>query len=260
MYPTHSGSIRFALVLAVLGAAASVAIPTALSAIAIEARLVVPPGSETELKSALSTAVQALPAPVNQPLPKGTLLIEMDLRKVQKEFDALTKDLARAQAERRRLANERGATSSTPASTNRVDMGNAQAVADAQFAEATAMSDLTRAQTELATANLRAPADGYVVRQLYAVGAKAKRRKPILVFVEAQKTAVEVAVPAAEAGPFAVGRAVRIADAGNPSRGFRGRVLSLDPAGDSVAIRIQPLELPYLAVEVPAPATLSLLP
>ncbi len=275
MAPSHNESRRFAIVLAALVAATVVTHAPAVSAatsgvaaaaaaevaaVAIEVRLVAPAGSETELKSALSTEVLALPTPVNQPVPKGAILIEMDLRKLQKEYDGLTRDLTAAQAEKRRLASERGVTSSTPASHSPADLAAAQAVADAQMAESIAMSDLARVQTELATANLRAPANGYLLRQLYAVGAKAKRRKPLLVFVEAQKTVVEAAVPAAQAGPFSVGRAVRITDPGNPALGFRGKILSIDPAGDPVALRIQPLELPFLALDAPAAVSLSAAP
>lgn len=254
MRSRHRNSFGFALLLA----AAATGSPT--QAVESEARLVVPPGSEAELKSTLSLTVRALPAPLHQPVTKGTLLVEMDVQKLQKELEGQRKTLTRAQAEKRELATQRRATSSTPASSSRADMANAQAVADAQMAEANALSDLARIQTELATADLRAPDDGYVLRQLYAVGAKARRRTPLLVFVAAQKVVVEAAVPAAVAEPFAVGSAVRVADSGNPSRVFRGKILSADPAGDSVALRIQPLELPFLALEAIASVTLSATP
>jgi multidrug resistance efflux pump len=128
------------------------------------------------------------------------------------------------------------------------------------MAESNAISDMARLQSELAIANLRAPADGFVRQQFYAVGAKARKRKPLVSFVEAQKTVLEATVPAAEAGPFAVGSVVRVADAGNAARGFRGRVLAADPAGDAVALRIQPLDLPFLALDSPASVSLSVAP
>lgn len=254
MKPRHHRSFGFALLLAASAAGSP------MNAVEIEARLVVPPGSEMELKSTLSLTVRALPAPLHQPVTKGTLLVEMDVQDLQKELEGQRKALTRAQAEKRELATRRRATSSTPASSSRADIANAQAVADAEMAESNAISDLARVQTELATADLRAPDDGYVLRNLYAVGAKAKKRKPLLVFVAAQKAVVEAAVPAAAAEPFTVGTAVRIADAGNPSRSFRGKILSADPAGDSVALRIQPLELPFLALEASASATLTATP
>jgi multidrug resistance efflux pump len=229
-------------------------------AVAVEARLVAPPGSETELKSTLSIEVRALPAPLNQPVAKGAVLVEMDVTKLQKELDGQRKTLSSAQEEKRRLTVQRGATSSTPASNSRVDMQNAQAVADAQMAESNAISDLARLQSELATANLRAPADGYPTRQLFAVGAKAKKRKPLTAFVEAQKTVLEATVPAPEAASFTVGAAVRVADAGNPARSFRAKVLSATPAGETVALRMQPVELPFLALDAPAAVTLSTAP
>lgn len=255
MRPRDRRTLPFALLLA----AASFA-TAAVHAVTAEARLVAPPGSETELKSAVSLEVQALPAASLQPVAKGAILVEMDVKKLQKELEGLRRDLTRAQEEKRLLAVQRGATSSSPASNSRTDLANAQAVSEAQMAESNALSDLARVQSELATADLRAPADGFVARQLFAVGAKAKKRKPLVVFVEAQKTVLEAAVPAAEAGPFAVGASLHVTDAGNPARGFRARVLSAEPAGESVALRLQPLELPFLALDSPASVHLAAAP
>ncbi len=248
---------RFTLFLA---AAAALCWVPAAYAVAADARLVAPPGSETELKATLSAEVRALPVALHQPVTKGAILVEMDVTKLQKELEGERRNLASAQEEKRRLAVQRGATSSSPASNNRTDMSNAQAVSDAQMAESNAISDLARLQSELATADLRAPADGYVVRQLFAVGAKAKKRKPLLGFVEAQKVVLEASVPAAEAGAFAPGVTVRVADAGSPARGFRARILAATPAGETVALRLQPLDLPFLALDTPASVELAAAP
>ncbi len=257
MQLTHPSKNRIVSLLAVCALVLPVA---AAHAVAVEARLVAPPGSEAELKAAISLEVRALPAALHQPVAKGAMLVEMDLTKLQKELEGEQKTLASAQEEKRRLAVQRGATSSTPASNSRVDMQNAQNVSDAQMEESNAISDIARLQSELSTADLRAPADGYVLRQLYAVGAKAKKRKPLVVFVEAGKAVLEASVPAAEAGPFTAGAAVRVADAGNAARAFRGKVLSAEPAGESVALRIQPLELPFLALDTAASVNLSAAP
>lgn len=254
MRPPSSTLLPLALLLLILAGAAPAA-----AAVPSQARLVVPPGSETTLKSELSLPVKALPAPLLQPVAKGALLVEIDVTKLEKELDGTRKTLVRAQAERRRLATERGATSSTPTSQSSAALSAAQAVANAQMAESTAMSDLSRLQTQIATASLHAPADGYVIEQLYAVGAKTKRRKPLLRFAEAAKTVVEAAVPAAEAGPFASGVEVRIA-AADSTKAFRGKVESATLAGDageSVALRIRPLELPFLALDSVTPVTLT---
>lgn len=221
-------------------------------AVEVEARLIAPPGSESELKSTLSLEVRALPAAPAQPVAKGALLVEMDVTKLQKELDGQRKTLQSAQEEKRRLTVQRGATSSTPASNSRVDMSNAQAVADAQMAESIAISDLARLQSELATADLHAPADGYVVRHLFAVGAKAKKRKPLTVFVEAHKTALEATLPAAEAVPFPVGATVRVTSKENSAQSFRGKVVANTPAGESTTLRIQPVDLPFLALDATA--------
>lgn len=247
-------------IVALLAVCALVLPAAAAHAVAAEARLVAPPGSEAELKAAVSLEVRALPAALHQPVAKGAFLVQMDLTKLQKELEGEQKTLASAQGEKRRLASERGATSSSPASNSRVDMQNAQNVSDAQMEESNAISDIARLQSELSTADLRAPEDGYVVRQLFAVGAKAKKRKPLVVFVEAKKAVLELSLPAAEAVPFAVGATVRVADAASAARGFRAKVLSAEPSGESVALRLQPLELPFLALDSPASVQLSTAP
>lgn len=259
----HPGPFRAALFLAVI-AVVSFGAPAfaaeAAGAIAVDVRLVAPAGSETELKSSQSLPVRALPTAVNQPAAKGAVLVEMDVAKLQKELEGLRKDLTRAQNQKRELASSRGATSSSPASNSRGDLQNAADVSQAQMEEANAISDLARVQTELATANLLAPADGYVRRNFFAVGATAKKRKPLATFVEAQRTVLEATVPAAAAAAFTVGATVRIADAANSTLGFRGKVLAASPAGDSVALRIQPTELPFLALDTLTAATLQLAP
>jgi multidrug resistance efflux pump len=258
MKTASSRSFQLAVLLAAL--LADLGLASLAGAVQVEVKLVAPPGSEKEVKAVISESVVALPVAVNQPVAKGTILAEVDTAKLQKELEGLTKSLRNAQEQKRYLATQRGATSSSATTGGRAGQQNAQEVAAAQMAEANAISDLARVQTELATANVRAPDDGYVSRQLYAVGAKAKRRKPFLTFVEARSTVVEAAIPAAEAGPFGVGKEVRIADAANPSRSFRGKVLNATPAEDAVALRIQPLELPFLALSTSAAVTLSAAP
>ena len=123
MRPPSSTLLPLALLLLILAGAAPAA-----AAVPSQARLVVPPGSETTLKSELSLPVKALPAPLLQPVAKGALLVEIDVTKLEKELDGTRKTLVRAQAERRRLATERGATSSTPTSQSSAALSAAQAV------------------------------------------------------------------------------------------------------------------------------------
>lgn len=119
------------------------------------------------------------------------------------------------------------------------------------------MSELMELQTRLTTAPLFAPADGYVVRHLYAVGATAKKRKPILVFVEAKKTVLEASVPADQADRFQSGSEVRVASMIDPAQVFLGRVEGSVPAGETVSLRIRPTELPFLTLGTSTPVTLS---
>ena len=82
---------RFTLFLA---AAAALCWVPAAYAVAADARLVAPPGSETELKATLSAEVRALPVALHQPVTKGAILVEMDVTKLQKELEGERKNLA----------------------------------------------------------------------------------------------------------------------------------------------------------------------
>jgi multidrug resistance efflux pump len=130
-------------------------------------------------------------------------------------------------------------------------------MAELQFAEANAMTELVELQTRITSAPLHAPADGYVVRHLYAVGATTKKRKPLLTFVEAKKLVLEATVPAAQAAPFAAGADVKVVSMIDPAQAFLGRVESATPAGEAVALRIRPAALPFLTLGTTTPVTLS---
>lgn len=237
-------------------AAATPAVAAA-STVAAEALLIAPPTAETEVDALLSSPVQSIPAAASQPVRKGELLAVIDITKLEMELEATRRTLISVQAEKRRRITDRpvpraGTTSSRgfEEPTTSRDMELAQA-------ETSAMSEITDLQSRIASAAMRAPADGYVVRYLYAVGAKAKRRKPFLIFAEAQKTTLETSLGSGDAAPFVPGAEVRVASVADPALAFRGRVESATPSGDAVALRIRPLELPFLPLGSAAQVTLS---
>jgi hypothetical protein len=86
------------------------------------------------------------------------------------------------------------------------------------------------------------------VRYLYAVGAKARKRKPFLEFARLADLRVRLILPASEAARFALGSELTLSAAQDDTRQFRGRVESASPREGAVELSIRPLELPFLAL------------
>jgi multidrug resistance efflux pump len=230
--------------LAALALLLPMAAPLAAQPIEVDAHLVLPAGAETLIDASLSLPVLAI-AELNLPVRKTAILAQLDKEKLEKELDGARKSLSSAQAEKRRLATDRRATTSQVTTNDRAALQGAQQVGAAEAAEQQAMSDMTTLTTQIAQTLVRAPEDGFLAKALYSVGAKTKKRKPFLVFAEVSRTVVEASVPAAQASAFAPGTKVRLASTAGDARGFQGKVVAATPEGDSVALKIQPLELPY---------------
>ncbi|MGE0641481.1 MAG: efflux RND transporter periplasmic adaptor subunit [Thermoanaerobaculia bacterium] len=236
------------------------AFPLRGESVEVDVRLTIPPGSEETMNSPASLPVETIATPILQPVAKGTVLLQLDREKLQKELEGARKDLASAQAEKRRLRQERGGATSMPQSQDPAALRAAQEIGMAEAAEQRAMSDLSKLQTELAESTVRAPVDGFVVKQLFAVGAKTKRRKPLLLFADAAKTVIDASVPAAAAAAYSVGSKVRLAATTAEPHSITGKVVSATPAGDTVTLRIQPLELPFFGPDTTTRVALSPIP
>ena len=240
----HDLSLRWAVLPALASfALLTLAAPGFAQPIEVDVRLTLPAGAETTIESAVGLPVLAVAEP-NLPVKKSAVLAQLDKEDLERELDATRKQLASAQAEKRRLAVDRGATSSSPSSNDRTALRNAQEVSTAESAEQQALSEITTLTTRIAQSLVRAPEDGYLVKSLYQVGAKTKKRKPFLIFAEASRVLVEAKVPAAQAAPFTPGATVRLSSTAGDGRTFQAKVLAATPEGDSVTLKLQPLELP----------------
>lgn len=235
-----------------LAAQAPAASPSAGPETAISgvARLRVPPGSLTTLKSVETLPMRALPLAAGEPVRKGAVLVDLDLAKLQRELDETSRELRLLQDEARRRVSGRESRSAS----EELDLAMRQA--DAQ-------RDLVTIQTGLSTALPRAPEDGYVVRFFYAVGSEAKRRKPLLEFVAAGKTALGLALPATAAAwlpaELTPGTVATIVSSEDPARRFRAAVESrVAAAAGGVELALRPLELPFLALDRPTTVALTL--
>ena len=217
------------------------------------ARLRVPTGGITALKTVETLPVRALPVAAGEPVRKGAVLVDLDLAKLQRELDETSRELRLLQDEARRRVSGRESRS-------------ASEELDLVMRQADAQRDLVTIQTGLSTALPRAPEDGYVVRFFYAVGSEAKRRKPILEFVAAGKTTLATRF-AGGGRSSAAGRARDAGDGGDDRLGARtirrgafapqSRAASPPPTA-AWCSTLRPLELPFLALDRPTTVTLTL--
>lgn len=222
------------------------------------ARLGAPAGVESTLNAAVSLPVRAIPATVGAPVPKGSILVEMNVEKIERELRELQRTLREVQEEKRyRKSNKEvqrgGGTQAFQGPENSIETNLA-------IKEADAMRDLLEVQTKLSIASPRAPEDGYLLRSFYAVGADAKRRKPLVSFVAASKTVLEVSLAGATPDDFPVGSAVTVRSAEAAQQAFRGVVLTSLAGAEGLELAVRPVELPFLALDRPAAVTIEKTP
>ncbi|MGE0641480.1 MAG: HlyD family efflux transporter periplasmic adaptor subunit [Thermoanaerobaculia bacterium] len=232
----RSGGLAVAIGCAFLFAASA---PSS-SQIAGVARLTAPPEATMPLKARATLEVRALPVTPGVPVAEGRILVEQDTAILEGRLAKRQQELTGMQAENRQTA-----------------VGARQGTREIDQPEVQAAREILDLQAEITAATTVAPADGYVLRHHYAVGARAKRRKPLLDFVPAKATVVELSLPAAAASRFPAGAAVRIASSGGSTASFEGTILSATPTDDDVALRIRPEGLPFLPLDRPTDIVLA---
>ena len=216
------------------------------------ATLTVPGDSEAVLSSIVSLPVAAIRVASGTPVAKEAILVEMNKEKLQRELEGLKKELEHVKSEQRYRASERDLGGAGAGSTMFGGGGNS-IQANLAMAEGDLTRDMLEVQTKLATADVRAPQDGYVVKHFLAAGAPARKRKPALTFVEARKTRVQVSVGGGEYRP---GELVVVASADSSSR-FRATVAESSPTPAGLSLLLQPEELPFLSLGAPTEVTVS---
>ncbi len=220
-------------------------------------QLAAPEAAVVVINAVVTLPVAALPLRPGEPVKKGTILAEMDVAKLEREMRELQRRLRDVQEEKRfRASNkevQRGGGGSTTGG-QRPDNGIETNLA---IQEADAMRDMLEVQTRLSQASPRAPADGYLIRNYYAVGAEAKRRKPLVSFVAANATALAVTLPGASSTDYPAGAAVTVRSAENSGQAFRGVIVSSRAGAAELELTVRPLELPFLALDRPTPVVIG---
>jgi biotin carboxyl carrier protein len=245
-----------------LAAVFALGLPAALAAAppdAFEATIQAVAGTEVEIKASISLKVTALPVPAGRPASVHAVLVAVDVSGLEAELVETQRRVTAAQTEQRRMTTNQdvvrgGGSSGSSGPPSRADMW-AQSTADSL---ADAQRDLTRLQGRIAGAAIRAPADGYLLRPLVEVGDSTRKRKPAALFVPLAGTTLTVTVLAERAPPLSDALVLRIADAADPERSFRGRLESSEPAGEQVRFHVVPLELPFLELDRPTAVTLAI--
>jgi hypothetical protein len=210
------------------------------------------PGGERILRPAISAPIRTLPAAIGSPVRRGAVLAEMSFQD--------TTDVAGYQLQRLQGVQRQGASDLQAVPGNQRDgtAANFQPQPESLHSrEASALNAFSAAVSEMTSATVSAPRDGYVLRQLYAVGDTSRKWRPLLHFVPVQQTILEVSVPKATRALFAPGAAIRVHSATAPSRSFRGRVESAAVSEESLVLQIRPLDLPFLLLSTASPVTLT---
>jgi hypothetical protein len=233
-------------------------LPATLSAqeLSGSARLIAPESSVVILNAVVTLPVDSLPTAPGEPVRKGAILVEMKVEKLDRELSARQKYLRAIQEEKRFLAsNKQGARGGGTPLFSGPDNSQEAVLA---MKEVDAMRDLLEVQTRLSTASPRAPADGYLIRAFVAVGADAKRRKPLVSFVPADKTSLAVTLPEGTPADFPPGTNVTVRSPEDDRLSLRGVVTgTTGSAAGGLELTIRPLELPFLALDRPQAVTVT---
>lgn len=227
-------------------------------------QLTAPEAAVVVINAVVTLPIAALPQRPGEPVKKGTILAEMNVVKLEREMRELQRRLRDIQEEKRNRTSNRevggavaGSGGSSTATAQRPSSGIETNLA---IQEADAMRDMLEVQTRLSQASPRAPGDGYLIRNFYAVGAEAKRRKPLVSFVAASATSLAVTLPGAGLADYPAGAEVTVRSAENSGQAFRGVIVSSRAGAADLELTLRPLELPFLALDRPVPITIEKAP
>ena len=224
------------------------------------ARIQAPPEAVKEIKAVVTLPVRATPVAPGQAVEKGEVLVEMDLEKLEKELSLRRRELSSIQEEKRFRASNKEVQRGGGASSGRAQGPSNSVEMELVQKEANATRDLLEVQTNLSTASPRAPENGFLVKLLYGVGSEAKRRKPILTFIDAKQTLVSVTLPAESIDTFPPGSRVAVSSPADPGRRFVGTVEKPAKTAGAGILTLRPIELPFLSLEKETPVILTALP
>lgn len=149
--------------------------------------------------SGISGRVEAVHVEEGAQVKKGDVLVEIDHRLAQANFDKAKAKADLAQIELARMQRLAKEGSATP-----------QARENAQAAAATAAAELTQAQVALENTTLRAPFDGVVVQKLAEVGNLLENGQTAVVVADQEHAWIAANIEETSVGEVRVGQPVHI--------------------------------------------------
>jgi membrane fusion protein (multidrug efflux system) len=176
---------------------------------------------EIELVSEIDARVDAINFEEGEPVKKGTVLIQLDDRKLQAETSEMRArfNLAKANLERSETLLQRETISQQ-------DYDQAEAEFDA------AKALLQLAEERLEDATISAPFDGVMTERLVSLGQYTSRGQPLASLVVVDPLEVEFNVPERYIGQLGMDQEIEITVEAFPGELFTGNVIFISPRVD----------------------------
>jgi multidrug resistance efflux pump len=208
-----------------------------------------PDGKAEVVKATLSLEIRDVAIAVGDPVAANQPLLILDTSKIERRLQAKEKELLVIQAEKRER-DLRG-LDRPRTSGNRDFEGAPQSTALYwEQRELDTQRDIRELRSQLDSAHVRAPKDGYVVRFQVGKGEETRKRKPVLEFVGLSDTRISVTIDPAPDEELAIGTEILIIDEAVPDRTFRARVDSLITTSEqTAAYALTPTALPFLNLD-----------
>jgi RND family efflux transporter MFP subunit len=163
---------------------------------------------------------------------RGATLVRIDPRRVQYALDAKRAEVAQAQAQadlaRKELTRSRNLHGQTLVSEGELDEDEANATRAAEWHKQM-VAQQKQLALDLENCSIRAPYDGYTVRQLVDVGEWVNPGTPVYELVDLDRVKVNVDLPERYFGHLEIGSGVEIAVSGNTADPVTGTVAGISP-------------------------------
>ncbi len=190
---------------------------------------------QATIKSKVSGEVEQVTVREGQNVREGDVLVKIDTRNLQAQYDSQAAALEKAKADlslaklnrdkNRVLLDQHFISQNTFDATESAYAGN---VASVKLAEAQARL----AQISLQDAVVRAPFSGTLARRYVQPGEKVSMDSQLLQLVDVKSMQLEAAIPTMDIPDVKVGQAVNVRVGGFGERQFEGRIQRINPVTD----------------------------
>jgi RND family efflux transporter MFP subunit len=188
--------------------------------------------ANSRIVAEVSGSVIRIDASEGTQVKRGDALVTIDPRRVQYTLDAKRAEVAQAQAQadlaRKALARSRNLHGQTLVSEGELDEDEADATRAAEWHKQMVAQE-KQLTLDLENCSIRAPYDGYTVRQLIDLGEWVNPGTPVYDLVDLDQVKVNVDLPERYFGHVVIGSVVAIAVSGNTGDPVTGKVAGIAP-------------------------------